>query len=246
MAGELLSYRMSHSRHSHELAVCKRLARPGSTAVDVGAYVGTFAVALSRSVGRTGTVFAFEPQRELYEQLRNATWATRVIPMNVALSSHSGPAVFSVPVDESSGLAPAQGSLEPQRFSAQTVQNEVRTLRLDDLLGPAEEVSMMKIDVEGHEWSVLEGAKGVIATHRPALVVEIEQRHIGSRTVADVVRDICELGAYRCEYILDRQLLPWSNFDVDRDQLQWIDDNGRTRATFDVGAYVNNFVFTRK
>ena len=244
LAGELLAFHMSRSKFAHELAVCRDLAQPGTTAIDVGAYVGTFALALSKSVGRSGTVFAFEPQHELYQQMRNATWASRVIPLNMALSSTNGPVKFQVPIANDNSPARAQGSLESHRSFTRAEENEVLAVRLDDLLGTAHDVSMMKIDVEGHEWSVIQGAAGVIKNSRPALVVEIEQRHLVDRTVADVVEKIAKLGDYRCEYIVGQTTRPWSSFDLHRDQLRWVDDDGNLRSQTDPSVYANNFVFT--
>jgi hypothetical protein len=56
-----------------------------------------------------------------------------------------------------------------------------------------QDVSFIKIDVEGHELSVLEGGVRTIANNRPVLWVEIEQRHL-SRPMSDVFEFIKSLG----------------------------------------------------
>ena len=108
--------------------------------------------------------------------------------------------------------------------------------RLDDLLdGERRSVSFIKIDVEGHEVAVLEGARHTIATHKPNLLIEIEGRFLDG-PVQDVIDRVLALG-YRGEF-LDAfgQRRPVSRFDEAVHQDRAIDPLDPR--------YICNFLFT--
>jgi FkbM family methyltransferase len=221
-----------------------RLATSGTLAVDVGAYVGNFAFGLSRAVGRTGSVLALEPQPGAYRELLKTTAGRRVTALNAAASDHSGSARMTVPFDANHRPARQRASLATRSPAevAQTV--EVQLVRLDDVISSALPVSLLKIDADGHESQVLAGAQQTITQHRPALVVEIEQRCLGtSSTVADVVSPLLETG-YECRCIgRGKRLFPWSEFDLETDQLRWVTPSGDLAPGYTTW-YANNFVFT--
>lgn len=237
--------KLRRSKADLEFAECLRLAEPGSLAVDVGAYVGTFALGMAKSVGRSGLVMALEPQPKVYEQLLNATWASRVIPLNLAASEAAGWATFAVPVSERGMLAAQLGSLERRDLVGPTDSFDVRLARLDDLIGGTRRVSLLKIDVEGHERQVLAGAAEIIKAHKPSLVIEIEQRHLPVGSVADIVQPLISDG-YECRFVGRGTILPWAEFDLERDQTQWLMPDGSFKSTTTGLQYGNNFIFTRR
>ncbi|WP_168220968.1 FkbM family methyltransferase [Actinomadura sp. WMMA1423] len=230
---------MRRSERSADLARCMEVARPGSLAIDVGASVGNYAMALSKAVGRGGHVIALEANPEVFQELVRSTWSSRISPFNLAASSRSGRARMYVPMDRSGRSLEQLGSLESRQGPSRGV--DIRCVRLDDIVGDARPVSVLKIDVEGHELEVLRGATDLLARDRPALVIEIEQRHLGERTVADTVQWINDRG-YTCHGIRGRRLVPWKEYDIERDQLRWLRAAG---AAPDLGHvdYVNNFLF---
>jgi FkbM family methyltransferase len=205
--------------------------------------VGNYTRALAKAVGRRGRVLAVEPSPVVFEELIRSTWAARVAALNLAASSEPGWAQLSVPVDLRGNTQDQLATLE-QRDHRLTRVVPVRRVRLDDLIGADRPVSLIKIDVEGHESDVLLGATETLDRHRPSLVIEIEQRHLVGRSVADVVSWLVDR-RYACFGLRERALLPWSEFDVDRDQSQWV----RAREPFgptvltDARRYVNNFAF---
>ena len=143
-------------RGVHELAVCEtlwRLAEPGERVVDVGANIGVMTSVLSKRVGRSGRVFAFEPHPRLFARLRrNAHRWNRhnVLTLNWAVSEHTGTSRLW----ETAGFAQNTGTaaLSPDAGDARSF--EVRTVRLDHAL-PSGHYGVLKIDVEGHEQKAL-------------------------------------------------------------------------------------------
>jgi len=146
------------------------------TAADIGAHRGVYAHVLARYAKH---VHAFEPHPQLCTYLRRVM-SERVTVHPVALSSTVGTVKFRIP-RAGSYLGLGQGTLEalPIFHGAAVSEIDVRTSTLDQEL--RDPVGFMKIDVEGHELSVLEGGREMLRKHQPALMIEIadspELRH---------------------------------------------------------------------
>lgn len=239
---EWQAWRLSGAHGAPEVAACRVLATPGSLAVDVGASVGNFTRVFAKAVGKSGRVLALEASPTVYEELTRSTWAARVSAMNLAASSEPGWARLSVPLDGEH--AHDQLSTLENRDVGPAREVMVRRARLDDLIGAGRPVSIIKIDVEGHESDVLAGAVSTLDRCRPALVVEIEQRHLVGRSVADVAGWVISRD-YTCWGLKGRELLPWSEFNVEQDQSKWLKTGPNSSAALIEmpHKYVNNFLF---
>lgn len=174
-------------------------------AVDVGVWWGPWSWWLARRVPR---VDSFEPNPDVVARLAS------VMPNNVnihpvALSNQSGRSNLWVP----SGGASTEGraSLEPQtRPGSDRRQQPVATSRLDDFdLG---DVGFIKIDVEGHELAVLQGASDLLKNQRPALMVEIEQ-HAGRPGSLDEMIDFLGDYSYSGQFLRKGRWHPISDLD---------------------------------
>jgi FkbM family methyltransferase len=234
-------HQLMRAECSADLARCSDLATPGSVAIDVGASVGNYALAMSKSVGRDGRVIALEANPAVFDELVCSTWGSRVSPLNLAASSRPGWARMTVPLDEMEAQLEPLGTLEA-RYGTSSRHFKVRCVRLDDLVGGPRPVSLVKIDVEGHEADVLLGAAELLERDHPTLVIEIEQRHLTGRSVADVVEWVIARG-YACYGIKGRKLIPWPDYDIERDQLQWLVGDGLSQPNLGHVGYINNFLF---
>jgi FkbM family methyltransferase len=146
-----------------------RLLDPGDLAVDVGANVGYMTSLMARRVGPSGTVMAYEPHPALFEVLTKnvARWnhdqrLGQIVANNVALSDHHGTADLFAPesFDRNVGSASLQISA---RWGKDHVRvGEVRLSTADEEFSDRP-VSLLKIDVEGHESQVLAGAAELLA-----------------------------------------------------------------------------------
>ncbi|TDD24494.1 FkbM family methyltransferase [Nonomuraea diastatica] len=187
-----------------ELLGLAGFVRPGAVCFDVGAAYGMYTFPLARLAGQTGQVHSFEPLPVPYRILeagRRAVGARNVQVTNAALGSSAGwqwlnlPYRFGLPIH---GWAHLQEGLKhPGRFAAtRTLEVPVYTVDLVCELREVSRVDFMKLDVEGFEPEVLKGAERTIERHRPALLMEIEDRHLGKygRTSADVAGWLAERG----------------------------------------------------
>jgi len=151
-----------------ELAVLDKLMRRGGTAVDVGANQGFFAFALSEIADR---VVAFEPNPD-YALFARVMLRGRAAVHRLALSDRPGRANFRVPIDHDGTVLHLAGSLKgthAQFPRTRTYDVAVRTL---DSFALAD-VRFIKVDVEGSEREVLDGARMTIARDRPPLLLEL-------------------------------------------------------------------------
>ena len=163
-----LAYNVTLGRGEAELHFVRSLVDRSRAAVDIGAHRGIYAHVLAQ---RAKHVHAFEPHPQLFTYLRR-TMPAAVSVHPIALSSTAGTVTFRIP--RSGGyLGLGQGTLEMLPiYHADTISEiEVRRSTLDQEV--KEPVGFMKIDVEGHELSVLEGGRKLLRRDRPALIVEI-------------------------------------------------------------------------
>jgi FkbM family methyltransferase len=157
-------------RGEAEIRLLPFLVARDRVALDVGANKGVWTHFLSRL---SRHVHAFEPNPKIFRVLKRGI-ARNVTAHQVALSNAAGTAEFRVP-RRKGGYSNQGGSLSAVNVSESYATMQVETRRLDDL-GIAD-VGFMKIDVEGFEATVLEGAVETLRRDRPVLVIELEESH---------------------------------------------------------------------
>lgn len=199
-------YKELHRTMGYEkltLDIFSRLLKPGSVFVDVGAHVGMFTVLGSKKVGPKGEVFSFDPIPENVKALKKnleLNSLSNVKVTNQALSSSSGDKVFKI--REDTGLS---GFYE-HPLGATVKEINVRAATLDEHFKD-KKVDFIKIDTEGHEMKVLEGAKETLKNNPHAqLIIELNPSSLKSagKTPEDLLEFILSLG-YEV-YSIDDQL----------------------------------------
>src|SRR4029077_8548533 len=154
-------------RGEPELWLIRHLVEAGTTALDVGASIGIYAAEMARYAEK---VIAFEANPQVAAFARKVA-ARNVEVINVALSSRAGRTPLTVPLNAKGRTVTELASVAPQQRSENAITIDVETRRLDDF--PIANCSFIKIDVEGHEEAVLDGAAALIAAQRPVLMIEL-------------------------------------------------------------------------
>ena len=172
-----------------ELLGLREVVKPADICIDIGAALGNYTVTLSRLVGPRGTVHSIEPLVFAHPTL---SWLLRpregrnIVRHSVALGTEQGRDVMSVPVRHGSPVtgrsfltAGSEGLGSNQEFTDH-LEVFVRTDTLDHFveINGIGRVDFIKADVEGAELRVLEGSKDTIERFKPAVLVEIEERHV--------------------------------------------------------------------
>jgi FkbM family methyltransferase len=141
--------------------VLSSFLRPDTIFIDIGANLGYFSISIGKRLGQNGKVYAFEPHPKLYELLtRNVyinTLNNKVACFNLALSDADTKATLQYPVSHLGG-----GHIGPPGEVSGHNPVMAETKRLDDLLGTDFRCDLVKIDVEGHELSVLRGMRTIV------------------------------------------------------------------------------------
>jgi FkbM family methyltransferase len=151
-----------------ELCALGELIARGGTAIDVGANQGVFAYALATIAER---VVAFEPNPD-YAAFARRMLRGRAEVYSLALSDRPGRGTFYVPLADDGMVLHLAGSLKrthSQFARNRTYEVEIRTL---DEFAYAD-VRFIKVDVEGSEREVLDGARATIAQSRPVMLLEL-------------------------------------------------------------------------
>lgn len=141
---------------------------------DVGANTGFYS-ALVGQLAPKATLRAFEPVDWIAQHCRENLIRHGVVcdVREVALSNSLGTASLHFPPDDH-GLIETSASLNPDFNPSNMRSVVVPTARLDDIVDETrDELGLLKVDVEGHEHAVLEGAQSTIATQRPLAIIEV-------------------------------------------------------------------------
>ncbi|HMX16297.1 MAG TPA: FkbM family methyltransferase [Rhodocyclaceae bacterium] len=146
------------------------LLKPGDTAVDVGCNVGTVSLALAARVGASGRVLAFDPQRLVFQ----------AFCASLALNGLAQVRAWHAAVGAREGTVrmPLPDPRRPCNFGAARVAGEgeagpaevVPVLTLDGL--GLDACHLIKIDVEGMDFEVLQGAADLVRRCRPSIYME--------------------------------------------------------------------------
>ena len=212
-----------------EIALLPGLVKPGSLAIDIGANRGLY---LHHLLKLTPRVVAFEPLPAMQDWLRRY-YGDGIALHPTALSDHSGTVEIRFPKGNHSWatIAPTN-QLELASEAIERLQIPMCPL---DQFG-FEDAAFIKIDVEGHEESVLKGASRTIAASQPNFLIEIEERH--SAGSVERVRGLLAAAGYTGFSFHDGALTPIEEFDAVRDQdIANVGEQGK------IGRYINNFIF---
>lgn len=186
---------------NYEYAFAERLARavrPGDVCFDVGGWHGFFSGVMAAS--GASAVYTFEPLPENIQRVAKLIELNPSLPIELirgALSNEVGETDLVVMPDTSMAKL-SQSKFQSGLSSGKTLR--VRTYMIDELVqtGVVPAPSLMKLDVEGAEWLVLQGAMDVLRRARPHLFLELhtaETRREITATLRDLGYQIKEISA---------------------------------------------------
>lgn len=154
--------------------------KEGTSAIDGGAHIGTHTVSMMRALGTGGHVYSFEPHPEIYPALEH----------NIAKEMLDNPlGAKAIPYQLALGTTAHKAQLfcNPTNFASNTVLDnvfdcklplEIEVVTLDEIIPQEEEICFIKLDVEGGEYKVLQGAEKLLARWHPVIFMEFSENFL--------------------------------------------------------------------
>lgn len=193
----------------YSLFVWSKLCKISKNIADVGGHVGLYSLAAAKA-NKAAQVTAFEPVSYIYSRLcvnlaANGA-AGKVKANNVGVSDRHG--FTSINVRFGPSTLSKGGSLE-QSGRKDSEELWIQTVSLDQHFGESD-LDLMKVDVEGHEYYVLQGARNILRTQKPVILIEILPRDFGDGRTFEF---LIYMG-YKCYAVSEkeRKLLAVENF----------------------------------
>ena len=222
-----LRYFFSKKTHKldDEMIYVSNLLREKRRFLDIGANIGIYSFHFKHCFKN---IDAFEPLKEISYRLEYFQNESLKIH-NCALSNRKGEFKIHIPYVSGQTIA-SLASLERRDGDC-----EVRTVKVDKIDNyDFDDVDLIKIDVEGHEEYVLQGACNVIKANMPIIIVEIEQRHL-KKPIEEVFQSIKRLN-YDGFFLENGKLTSLQNFNYKLHQELYINNVTSKK-------YINNFIF---
>ena len=193
-----------------EMELFQQLLAEGNYVVEAGANIGAHTLGISKRVGSSGRVYAYEPQTIVFQTLC----------ANMAINSRVNVYCFEQALSNSTEPAtlPEIDYSRPENFGGVAIDQfsggrRVTVVVLDEELQDIPRLDLLKVDVEGMEQQVISGAKTLIAKHRPVLYVE-NDRLEKSRALIELIKSL----RYRLYWHIPKLYNP-NNFAANRDNI---------------------------
>lgn len=162
-----LYFRYKHFMDKHEVELMKKIIKPGMVVVDVGANIGFYTLLMADLVGEKGVVYAFEPERNNYNHLKELCRHRRNIMVNrCAVGEKSEELNLYISDDLNvDHLAYNDGGRRRRE--------KVLSISLDEYFEDVRKIDFVKIDTQGYEHHVLKGMTKLI-TKRSKIIIMAE------------------------------------------------------------------------
>ncbi len=145
----------------------KKHVPEGTVSVDVGANIGVHSLVMSRCVGRAGKVISFEPLDIIHERLLGnvaLNGLENIEARMIGISDRRDELMFDSNLQD---FNIGKGRISPagtKKIVVSTLDHELR-----DVPG---RISLVKIDIEGHELQAILGGQKILSCHKPAIICE--------------------------------------------------------------------------
>jgi FkbM family methyltransferase len=186
-------------KYEKELTLIKKFTDKSKEAIDIGVYRGVYSYELAKYFK---FVHAFEPNPLIFPYLsKNLTKVIKNLKLyDIALSDKSGEVNLRIPNRTKSLFK--KNVEELYKLGCATIHNEnvfnkyhqfnVKKNKLDNLI-KSKNIGFIKIDVEGHELEVINGARKLIKENKPILLIEIETKHT-KKNINETINTINQYG----------------------------------------------------
>lgn len=171
-------YFYGHYHERYEARLIREALSPGEFFWDIGANIGYFTLVAATALQNTGGIVAFEPGKTAFQRLQeniSLNTFTNITAVNLAVSNCAGEARLYLDTNiADTGANLYQGGNDRTQFEyIQTIPLDAFLAR-EHLLPP----QFIKVDVEGAELAVLQGAANILTEFSPLLLLEMEDKNL--------------------------------------------------------------------
>ena len=153
-----------------EMALLSYLCDKNNESIDIGAAGGSYTFLLLK---HSLKVHAFEPIKTAFFNLQKRfSYSKKLYLYNSAISEITGNFELKIPISD---LGKSTLEMDNSLNNLEYKTEMTKTHKLDDF--SFDNIDLIKIDVEGHEGSVLKGAIKTIEKNKPSIIIEMEERH---------------------------------------------------------------------
>lgn len=171
-------YFYGHYHERYEARLIRKLLSPGESFWDIGANIGYFTLLAAATLQNSGQILAFEPGRVAFQRLQDNVRLNNfnnIIILNLAASNSAGEAKLYLATEiADTGASLYLGGDDRTAFEI------IPTIPLDTYLAQEKfpPPDLIKIDVEGAELAVLQGATTILSEFAPLLLLEMEEKNL--------------------------------------------------------------------
>jgi len=166
LAKDLLLAGIREPQHTE---LMKQAVRSGDIVLDIGANIGYYALLESRLVGATGLVYALEPVKANYENLKRniaLNQVKNIKPLRLAAGDKTGQA--EIYLSRKSNWC----SLRPgERLASAGKTEQTKVVTVDDFIIENKMPALIRMDVEGYEGEIIAGMKKTMALGAPLKII---------------------------------------------------------------------------
>jgi len=152
----------------------RELVKPGMVVIDAGAHVGYFTLIMAKYVGKSGLVYAFEPEPNNF----------RLLTKNVSLNKYQNIKLLQLAVTDANGKGTlyvstiSQGSHSLACSNIKRARVRVKLVSLDSFFSNHKGFDFIKVDVEGAEYGVLRSMHDIVRKNPNILMIYEFGQHL--------------------------------------------------------------------
>lgn len=177
--GNTIFWRGAHEWHI--IFILKKILKKNNIVLDVGANIGEVTLCCA-SLVPDGKVYAFEPVSSMYEELQNNILLNAHLKNIQIVKQGMSNAISEAPIyyDAKEHFNEGVFSIYPENFSNTKFVENIKINTIDNFVNEHKinSIHLIKIDVEGNELMVLQGAMHTLSKYRPHLIIELSQKNI--------------------------------------------------------------------
>jgi FkbM family methyltransferase len=175
---QLKVYFYGHYHERYEARLIRKMLSPGDNFWDIGANIGYFTLLAAAALHNTGQIIGFEPGQIAFRRLQENIGLNNfnnITAVNLAASDCAGEAKLYLASEiADTGATLYQGGMDRGQFEI------IQTISLDSFLSQEHlpPPHLVKVDVEGAELAVLQGATNILSEFSPLLLLEMEEKNL--------------------------------------------------------------------